>query len=522
MTLACVSVANAQAAAETESEYLSMEIADQFKLPSFEGIDSKDRDAITQVREKRNAISKTIRDTRTRVSDWLKGKAAPVSTTEVDNWFNGYVIPSMAQTDEETLSELGTSRKNLFRFYISFASNAQGRNQVIGLLIPKMQEIVEGNYHPVCRVNAMIVLSELNTREGSRTANRLPTPNAAILGYMRNAVKQDALPAYMKVPALSGIKRHAACRVADSPQAFSDQEARELISEMIDVFNIDPEQSEIDSDQITWMKRLAIQTIGFIGRPGDSGAAATLLRDIILDDEQDIRFRRDAIASYGMLDFRSDPEAADVRKVVVKIAELIAQSAENEAEYIDRTINDIKMTVLFLDGKSATSEDGKQKRGGVGLGQGADQGPGGGNNTAGNQKDIPEILPAYQRDLVRRRTQYSVWNGRYAIMGDERSIPPVRGLKDYLATDSEDKELIEQLVKDLDDLIAKTDIKVRNEDDEDEDEDVEPRDKSYADEMKDALAAGAQKIRATLKEHAPEEDAAEASGEAGESVGAGQ
>ena len=516
---------SAQATTEAAAEkakmepLLSMEIGARFLPPPSEGISRNDREAIAAWRQQKRQVDERIRNLQSQVSEMMKG-GGQVNVGDFNAWFEEYIIPKMAQTDERTLSLLGNARKDFFKRYVTQASNPAARNQVMNLVIPKMKEIAENNYHPACRTNAVIVLSELNAREGIRSRS-LPVPNPTILPYLRNIVTSAdsaETPAFLNVPALAGIKRHAQCRVPNSDSPFSDQELRGITSEMTALL-AEEATSEADRDRIAWQKRQAIQILGFLNSPGEGGSTAKLLRDLILNDDADSGLRRDAIISYGMLNFTGQPEAAEVMTVALKIGELVAQDAESESDYIENKINDIKVTVRFLDGGDAESSGGGEKdsRGSVGLGQGADSGPG---NNSSIKNDIPEVLPKYHRDIVRRRVQYSTWTGRYTLVGDARAIPPVKGLKDYVAQDSEEARLIQKLVSDLDSLLVTTDIQedVEEEEDEDEDDDKddeeeEVRTKSYADLMKDALKAGAARIERTLDEFRPEEMKDEMKGE---------
>lgn len=504
----------------TEEAYKTLPIADQYKDVSSDATDRASSN------KQRGELMKRRREMQTAVSNFLKGKSSSANEGSMQQWLSGYVIPAMAQNDDASLADLGKNRKNFFRNYLPKEASAQRRDQVIKLVVPAMEQIAKENFHPACRINAVILLSLLNSREGNRTTGQLPVPYAPMLGWLTTVVQGDPYPDYLKAPALAGLERQAAVRGAFTNQKFSAQEATALGDEMLKVLKMNPETvKDVDPDLVYWMQRRALRTLGFIGNPGENGQYAKAIRDVIVDDDQNMKTRVDAVAAYGMLDFRQQKDQAALNTVIPKIGGLLAQSAKNESKYIDDKINDIRVTSKFLDGKDATADDGSvEESKGPGLGGMADGGSPSGSRSKNN---IPEVLPIYQRELVRRRIKHHANVTLVALKGNDRTTPPMPGLEDYADAGTQDAELIKALINDIQTLMAQADVKEPEPEEEEEEEDeddrnnrgrekddeTEERTESLADELKGKLAKASAKLEATLDKFAPEPPAEDASGE---------
>ena len=525
LALLLVSQTQAQEPA-ADAEYKSLPIAEQYQDVSEEQAANR-----STYNEKRRALMNLRREKQSSVSDLLRGKSSSSNASDMQQWFSGYVIPQMAQTDDASLRDLGKNRKAFFRYYLPKDARGQLRNQVIQQIVPAMQKIAEENYHPACRTNAVVLLSQLNSREGDRGTRQLPLPYAPMLPWLNGVVAGDKYPDYLKAPALAGIERHAAVRGPFTNQAMSEQEATAVGDEMLKVLKMKPESADgIDPDLVQWMQRRAVRTLGMMGKPGAKGKYAKAIEDTITNDDADMKTRVDAVAAYGMLDFRSQKEDADLKAVVPQIGKLLAQSAVQESKYIDEKINDIRVTSKFLDNKDAladdsTAEDDNQ----TGLGGMAD---GGSKRGSKAQNNIPEILPTYQRELVRRRIKHHANVTLIALKGNARPDPPLPGLKDYAEQGTKEAELINQLITDIETLMAQANVKApepeeEEEDDDDDDDDrssskkdeKEVRTESLAEELKGALARASDKLQTTVDKYAPPEAGADgaAAAAAGES-----
>ena len=72
-----------------------------------------------------------------------------------------------------------------------------------------MQKLAAGNYHPAVRVNAMLMIGDLNRVE------QPPTPLPEALTVMIAAVQSDQLSDAVRATAMVGIKRHVAAGISE-------------------------------------------------------------------------------------------------------------------------------------------------------------------------------------------------------------------------------------------------------------------------------------------------------------------
>ncbi len=495
-----------------EPAFETMPIMDQYIPPSLEGIDQRnDRDTYKKVAAQRKQVDNLRRDTGGQIADALKGRGS-VSNNQLDDWFNGYIFPVMTQSDDESLNKLGLNRNDLFRRYLNGTPPSALRTQLIsGVIMPTSQKIVEGNFHPAARVNALIIIGRLNQVEGVRgTSGSLPQPYQPAFDYLMSTLNSADSPDYLTITALSGLARHASLGGKTSPNPMSDANRRSLIDQMISVLTADPKAEDVAEDVVYWKQRRAVQILGDLNDPGDSGKVAGALRDAISNENLNLWTRVDAVEAYSKLDF-SDKSQASVRETVERIAKLLIEAANSEVDYIENKVNQIKTTAWFLDGvdieKTGVATGGDSSLPGFGRGGNAeDPSSGGGAGAGGGTDEVIEVLPEYHREIVKRRIKAVAWAGLVALVGKDRRNPNL-GLKGVVGTDDEsnpDLKLINDLFKNIEEFNTATNIKAPDPDEEpDDDEADEDEEKlSLADQLKKALKDGAGKIQATLDKHA--------------------
>ena len=170
-----------------EEAYKTLPIADQYKDVAGDATDRANSN------KQRGELMKRRREMQSAVSNFLKNKSSSANESSMQQWLTGYVIPSMAQNDDASLADLGKNRKNFFRNYLPKEASAQRRDQVIKLVVPAMEQIAKENFHPACRINAVILVSLLNSREGNRSTGQLPVPYAPTLDWLNTVLKGDCL-----------------------------------------------------------------------------------------------------------------------------------------------------------------------------------------------------------------------------------------------------------------------------------------------------------------------------------------
>ena len=489
MALVCgllnANIAAAFQAAASQKSYLTKPIADKFQLPDRGSMSSADWN------KARGEVSSLIRTTRSTVSDIMEGSGGISNPTLFDEWFTGYIFPSMTQLDNESLDNLGRARRDFFRTYLQKSPRGTARTKLIEeLAIPTMKEIVEGNYHPAVRVNAMVLLSRLNVSEGQRGGS-LPVPHPGVLQYLVQSLDNDALPGEVKVAAMAGIVDHLSMRITENNSDLAQSEGRQIADKMLVV--LQSSRDDAPSKPLhQWMQRRAVQILGLLRDPGDGGKYASALRNVIADKEKYIWTRVDAVDAYSKLRFTDAAQAAPAETARL-IAEMVVKAAKDDAHYINATIDHMKTTAMILDGKDITesgAESASSFDPGLGRGVGIEDESNKADETAALGSDIPEILPEYQRNLVRRRFKAIAHASQSALVG--RQITDPKGLS-QLAEEGPQSALIVSLAQEIDAIMKATDVKHEEVDPDDEDQPKETL--SLADKLVAALNNGADSLQ---------------------------
>ncbi len=121
-------------------------------------------------------------------------------------YFTKYYFPAMTQSTPDALGDVGKMRADLFK---QFISGAQGNAK--NFLIDNSYEwakkvVTKGRYHPSVTYNALLVLGRLDApTEGTPMAEC----NTFLCKIIASAVKNDRIPQFMLVGALTGLDRHA-------------------------------------------------------------------------------------------------------------------------------------------------------------------------------------------------------------------------------------------------------------------------------------------------------------------------
>lgn len=488
--------------------YETLPIAAEYQLPDESKVPTGDREAEARLKLERSATMSKRRDVQRQVKDSLSGRGGNASL--VEGWLNGFAIPEMTQTDNETLQRLGELRQLYLRNYLEDNTNSGMRNQVIDLTTAEMKKIAVGNFHPACRINAVYLLGRLNVREGNRTAGIVPLPVPELLPWLLQMTTSETEPEYLRVAAIAGLERHSSLLGVGSPTPLDPGRSREINDAMVTLITQGASEN-LSREANYWLKRRAINIVGNLGIPGDNGRYAKVLRDVIANNSEKLLVRTDAAIAYSRLDF-PDASAANMEEMITLVAQLVITAADSDALYIDDKLNNIEFIAQFLDGKKAgdSTENKSQgpSRGDMG---GNEDTPGGGGmgGAAGGKKDVPEILPAYHREIVRRRFKYYMWTCRNTLIGTDRSIKG--GF--YKVASDDDKKFIDALIAEFDKLMTATDIRepdpdaeVDAKDDKGLDGDEAKPKLSLADQLKQVLSDGASNITNVVSKYRPEED----------------
>ncbi|MCA9215801.1 MAG: hypothetical protein KDB27_22200 [Planctomycetales bacterium] len=112
------------------------------------------------------------------------------------------------------------------------------------------------SFSPPARLNAMLVIAELNETEATRT-QRVPKPSSMAGQYMTYVVGSNKYPQYLRIAALNGLRRHAACGAVKS---------KRTLDAVLQILKEDAGPGMTD-EALVWQRRLAIETLGLMKAP---------------------------------------------------------------------------------------------------------------------------------------------------------------------------------------------------------------------------------------------------------------
>ena len=305
-------------------EYKELPVNESFSEAKLEGLTGAE---LRNAEKTRNDMIKEYRDNALQI---LKG-AADVSTGQAkfDGWFQQVVIPEMTLGDPDSLRQLTERRASFFKMYftdpsntssgnITFKRNAQ-RRLALDIALPMFSEIVTNNdavsYAREVKINAMIVIAELNLSEGKQN-DYPPVPLPEALTFMLNQFNAADTPDYLKALALIGIQRHALIDAQLKSNQVSDADRNRIKTLCVELLGDKPDDRSDDLHY--WMQRKAASIAGAYGDPIAAGALAK----IMADTKARTWLRCEAANAYAKLQFAApaDAKGAESAQEIGKVA----------------------------------------------------------------------------------------------------------------------------------------------------------------------------------------------------------
>jgi hypothetical protein len=490
------------------------------ELPRFDA--DEDQEADTKKANRTN--EKNQRDDLSKVRALLSSGGSPSDNPIVEQYFKGYVFPSMTVIDNRVLSQLGNMRAKFLKDFFDSKISPAARKALIDLTIQQAREAYRNNsLHPAARLNMVYLIGMLDQTPAVRVPPQYPVPSKSAFNSLGDILKSADLPQFIKVAALAGIQRHVEIdqitqngQLTDVDKTFLSEKGNEYID------------SPNKDDLSYWLKRRGMQLLG------ELGSATSLKKAVSVMQSEDTGFwvKFDAMEAIGKLDLAGN-NAAENLEATKAIAEFASSALLQESEAIEGAIKQLVYDqILFQDldliatptdyssgasianssgdGGTGAGNSGKFTGGGMGgAGMGAGMGPGGGlggGGLGGGGDDAPtsEILelPVYQLNIFRRRIKSIAFTTSQILGGADGT----GGM--FKLVDESGKDLIKNINGELTSLLEESnigivDLDARKSADEDKDEDVEP--KSVANQLAELCDGSSKKIDKMLGKEAPAE-----------------
>ena len=185
------------------------------------------------------------------------------------------------------------------------APDKAGLKFVNTVLLTSMQEVAfdqEKKFNIAARINAMLVISDLNEVETSVFGTGPSTPMAEAAKVLHQAVVEPDMADAVKVAAMIGLLRHAQSGMTDK------QLEKQVHADMLKLVkeNEVPITFKGSEESHEWVRRRAMEIVAAIKKPGDE-ETADAFKAILVDEENSLAFRCDAAVALGKVG-ANDPE----------------------------------------------------------------------------------------------------------------------------------------------------------------------------------------------------------------------
>lgn len=301
-------------------DYLQDTVPATFDLVAWDP--KQQRDQHSQVRLARQEFQE-------KVSDAL---ASPQHLTvtqqnQVKQWMQRVVLAEMTSLNNDSLTQLGKLRTNLFRDYVDKASRTNRLFLVDQVIVPKAITIARGDYHPAVRVNSIQILNWLDLQPGV-SGSQYPEPSRRALAGLISLATDPQSPDYVVAIAMVGLQRQADLHSQVPPSSRMSAEMQmQVLQTSLQILNRF-QDSENDQQPGYMISRRAVQTIGALSHwelPKPTPVNHQL-QNIVDNGDAGVWLRMDALAVLAQLP-NEDPDL-----LLQQVGRLIVQIVRQEQE----------------------------------------------------------------------------------------------------------------------------------------------------------------------------------------------
>ena len=213
---------------------------------------------------------------------------------------------------------------------------------LVELIYQTMLPLIRGNYHPAVRSNAMLLLGNLNSQDAVFIGDkrRPPVPLIQSLRIMLDELANPEQIDGVRAAALVGILRHVEIdrQLADQPggqRRLVGNNAETMIIEAL-IKRIDEKEAPEGRSQQghDWMRRRAVEILGYLGSPGQNNSVVTALDGILSDNRALVALRCSAAEALGRLQFPANTKI-DVTDIARKLATVAVFACQKELQRVE-------------------------------------------------------------------------------------------------------------------------------------------------------------------------------------------
>jgi hypothetical protein len=212
-----------------------------------------------------------------------------------DQYFKQFFFPQFAvKADATPGPELLPKLRNELRRFRMTGKQGDAYNRLLQYTVAAMKNIAgKPTYHIAARVNAILVLGDLNDKEAVPGSKPLP----AAFPLLLFVAQSDKFPDAMKVAALVGLERWAR---ADAIPPDKKDALTKLLLEMLNQETPPPGRT---LEGHGWFRRSAAQVLAAMGSPGPDNGVVAAYEKIVADPEARATLRCEMAECLGQLKY---------------------------------------------------------------------------------------------------------------------------------------------------------------------------------------------------------------------------
>ncbi len=259
--------------------------------------------------QKNKAVTATV---------WDKG-----NQKRIDEYYDKFFWRAI--TDVKFGGHFGEMRIGLQKD-LATARTSEARQHIIKIIMRPCVKIAKtDSFHPMARYNAILILSDLNAKEGTRTVPA--APDLRITRFLSDQLAVDK-PDVVQLAALIGLQRHVQLLTHPAAPKFDTKKFEKLALRVTKLYaqrDLPAGQTEDGHD---WIRGQAAALLGDLGLESSAGE----LWKVVANDQESVALRCHSAESLGKLNLaasKSDPQV-----VAGLLGKLAVSCAQLEVDYI--------------------------------------------------------------------------------------------------------------------------------------------------------------------------------------------
>jgi hypothetical protein len=241
-----------------------------------------------------------------------------------DEYYQNYALPRWSLVKD--INDLPKERKEL-RLQIqkkSVSNSTAVHDHLNELVLESMKKLATGDFHPAVRINAMLMIGELNRVEATTSEKAEPLPEA--LKFLIAAAENAKFPDWLRVEAIVGILRHASLGI-------QEDESRVAVSAAMLRLAVADLPTGPTAAGCAWIRAQAIEILGVLGSLGQNDAVFNAMLKSVADDKLPSFVRCEAADSLGKLNYSSAAAIKPVETAIV-LGDYASDVCKEELQFV--------------------------------------------------------------------------------------------------------------------------------------------------------------------------------------------